>query len=122
MEQWEVEFKWLRIRHFVKDTFQKEKLPDLNAILLSIGINELGVVKQQFSRSEKEDLLHIAACRLMSYDGYYEFVGMDEDGWPHWRQIRTFDQKGLISQEKWLKEKIIAYFSNLHIFDTNEEE
>ena len=44
-EDWEENFDWLKVRHYVKDTFQKDKLPDLNAVLLMIGINELGVIR-----------------------------------------------------------------------------
>ena len=80
METWESDFAWLRIRHLIKDRFGKESLPDLNAILFLIGIQELGRWKAQFTKEEKQDLMHIAVCRLLSYEGYYEFVGRDADG------------------------------------------
>lgn len=111
MQEWELDFKWLEVRHFVKDSLGSEDLPNLNAVLLMIGIQELGRWQSNFTKEEKQDLMHIAACRLLSIDGYYEFEGRDADGWPHWKALRPFSTKGLKNQEKLLKEKIIQYFT-----------
>ena len=110
MEEWKLDFEWLKVRHYIKDTFQRDSLPDLNAILFLIGIQELGRWKQNFSKEEKQDLMHIAVCSLLSLEGYYEFAGRDADGWPHWKQLRPFTMQGLKTQEEFLKEKVIEYF------------
>lgn len=112
MEEWKLEFEWLRVRHLVKDAFKREALPDLNAILFLIGIQELGRWKTAFTKEEKQDLMHIAVCRLLSYDGYYEFAGRDEDGWPHWNSLKPFTTKGTDEQERILMTKVIQYFSD----------
>jgi hypothetical protein len=111
-EDWELEFEWLRVRHLVKEVIGREgdQLPDLNAILFLIGIQELGRPRASFSKEEKQDLMHIAVCRLLAYDGYYEFAGRDADGWPHYRQVKTLKVKGLKDQEALLKLKAIEYF------------
>lgn len=113
MEAWEFDFLWLRVRHLVKERFGRQQLPDLNAILFLIGIQELGRWKSSFTKEEKQDLMHIAVCRLMSYDGVYEFAGRDQDGWPHWRQMKAIDVRGVEQQEQWLKERVIQYFNDL---------
>ncbi len=111
MEEWELEFEWLRIRHFVKNKFGKSELPDLNIVLLLIGIQEVGILKQgRYTKEEKTDLMHIASCRLLSMDGYYEFKGNDQDGWPHYQLLKPFTLKGVKEQELYLKEKVIQYF------------
>lgn len=110
MEEWEFEFEWLRVRHLVKNALHRENLPDLNAILFLVGIQELGRWKKDFTKEEKQDLMHIAVCRLLSYDGYYSFVGRDEDGWPHYESVRPLTVKGVGEQAQMLKEKIIQYF------------
>lgn len=112
MENWETDFEWLRVRHWVKEKMGHDALPDLNAILFLIGIQELGHVKDQFSKEEKQDLMHIAVCRLLSEDGYYEFEGLDTEGWPHWKPLRPFTVKGLKDQESVLIQKVIRYFKN----------
>jgi hypothetical protein len=110
MEDWELDFEWLKVRHYVRDSMKREELPDLNAVLFLMGIQEYGRVNPKFTKEEKQDLMHIAVCRLLHSDGYFEFVGRDADGWPHWKQVIAMDLKGIDSQERFLKEKLIQYF------------
>ena len=113
MESWEKDFEWLRVRHLIKNRFHKEALPDLNAILFLIGIQELGRWQKEFSKEEKQDLMHIAICRLLSYEGYYLFKGRDADGWPHWEQLKKVPVAGVKEQESLLKKNVIRYFDEL---------
>lgn len=113
MEEWELDFEWLHVQHIVKDAMRRETLPDLNAVLFLIGIQELGRWKKNFSKEEKQDLMHIGVCRLLSYEGYFEFVGRDEDGWPHYRQILEMPQQSTTQQEKLLKICSVRYFKEL---------
>lgn len=113
MEAWERDFHWQRIRHLLKARFRRESLPDLNAILFIIGIQELGRWKQQFTKEEKQDLMHIAVCRLLSTEGYYEFIGRDADGWPHYELRRPVPGGEVAEQEALLQAKIIEYFEEL---------
>lgn len=122
MEDWAFDFEWLKVRHFVKDSTQRDALPDLNGVLFMVGIQELGRWPDQFSKEEKQDLMHIAVCRLLSYDGYYEFVGRDEDGWPHFKAIKKLKVSGVKEQERLLKEKLIQYFRVLEKESAGEEE
>ncbi|MBR9919826.1 MAG: hypothetical protein GYB31_03240 [Bacteroidetes bacterium] len=110
MEEWAIDFEWLRVRHLVKDQLGRKDLPDLNAILFLIGVQELGRWKARFTKEEKQDLMHIAVCRLLSYDDYYVFKGRDADGWPHYEQVRPFKVKGVRDQSVVLKENVIRYF------------
>jgi hypothetical protein len=112
MEFWEKDFEWLRVRHFVRESLGKDSLPDFQTMLFLIGVQELGrVPKSKFSKEEKRDLMHIAVCTLLEPEGYYEFEGRDQDGWPHWKEVRTFDIKGVKEQEEFLISRIINYFS-----------
>lgn len=113
MDNWEADFEWVRIRNLLQKTFGKDTLPDLNAVLFLIGIQELGRWKKVYSKEEKQDLMHIAICRLLSYDGYYRFAGRDADGWPHYEMVMSVDVKGMATQEEYLKGKVIQYFREL---------
>lgn len=114
MEDWEFDFEWLKVRHTVKDVLKHDALPDLNIVLLMIGIQELGFWKKGFTKEEKQDLMHIGVCQLMSYEGFYEFVGRDTEGWPHYKMLKPYDNiKGEKVQERLLKENAIKYFKEL---------
>lgn len=113
MENWELDFEWLRVQHIVKDAMRREKLPDLNTVLFLIGMQELGRWQRKFSKEEKQDLMHVAVCRLLSREGYFTFVGRDEDGWPHYRQMRELDAQGLPDQERLLKIEAVYYFKDM---------
>jgi hypothetical protein len=119
-ENLQLEFDWLELRHKVKDNLKLDKLPDLNAVLLFIGVQELGRWKSaKFKKEEKQDLMHIAVCTLMSEDGYFKWDGLDTDGWPHFKALRLFDMKGVDTQENYLKAKAISYFRHFHIQSTS---
>lgn len=118
MEEWEFDFEWLRVRHYVKDALGYSQLPDMRAILMLIGIQELGFKQSDFSKEEKQDLMHIAVCTLLEPIGYFAFVGRDDQGWPHWDRLKLFKLKGAKPQEQLIKKQIIHYFE----IANNEEE
>jgi len=110
VEDWQLDFEWLRVQHFVRDMMGRSTLPDLQAILFLIGIQESGRIAEVYTKEEKQDLMHVAVCALLSTDGYYELEGIDQDGWPHYKQVKKFRIAGVDAQEKRLKEKVIEYF------------
>ncbi|MDQ3536017.1 MAG: hypothetical protein M3421_10375 [Bacteroidota bacterium] len=83
---------------------------DLNAVLFLIGVQELGQGKRNFSKEEKQDLMHIAICKALSLSGFYILEGSDEQGWPHWRLVKKLPHFDLLEQEKLLKMCVIDYF------------
>lgn len=83
---------------------------DLNEVLYLIGIQELGQGAKPFSKEEKQDLMHIAICKVLSLAGYYELEGLDAQGWPHWKMIKKLPHFDLPEQEKLLKMHVIEYF------------
>lgn len=110
------DFEWLQLRHKVMDTLKIQKLPDLNAILLFIGIQEMGKLRSiKAKKEEKQDLMHIGVCTLLEADGYYQWDGMDIDGWPHFKKLKNFEIKGVDEQERYLKSKAIEYFYQLNL-------
>ena len=52
-ETWEIDFEWLRVRHLVQDAMKRDSLPDMNAILFLVGVQELGRWKTEFTKEEK---------------------------------------------------------------------
>ena len=101
--------RWLNVENMLRERF--DKLPNMEAILFLIGMNELNFAPDtNFTKEQKQDLMHIAVCTLLSQVGYYEPAGRDEDGWPHFHEIVRPSINGLLEQEQILKECIIRYF------------
>lgn len=122
MEDWELDFEWVRVKHIVKDTMGRSILPDFQTVLFLIGVQELGLIQHEFTKEEKQDLMHIAVCKLLSYDEYYEFVGRDQDGWPHYKPIKDVPVEGADDQEQFLKQFVIRYFKELEVENGGFEE
>jgi len=87
------------------------KRPDLNALLLLIGIQELNQGITTFTKEQKQDLMHIATCRLFSLSGHYEQTHVDADGWPHYKLLRPVPFANLKEQERMLKWHALEYFA-----------
>jgi hypothetical protein len=102
--------RWWNLEAELADRFGKK--PDLDAILYLIGIQETQYLKPKISKEEKQDLMHVAVCTILLPSGYYELEGSDEDGWPHFRQLKALPELGLREQEDFLKDHILLYFQN----------
>jgi hypothetical protein len=105
----EQEVKWIELKAKMQDRFAK--VPDLQTLIFLIGVNEVGIdLTQEITKEQKQDLMHVAMCILLSYDGFYEYKFDDEEGWPHFEKVKDFPDLSLMHQENYLKEKIIQYF------------
>lgn len=86
---------------------------DLDAILFLVGVQELGQGYREFKKQEKTDLMHIAICRLLMQYGYYEYEGMDADGWPHYRPLAKLPLLNPTQQSLLMKEALVEYFKQM---------
>ncbi len=107
----ELEQQWQALQNKLKAL--TGKTADLNGTLFLIGVQELGQGVKNFTKEQKQDLMHIAICRLLTADGYYELEGQDQDGWPHYKLIKALPQFDLLAQEKLLKMHVIEYFEQI---------
>jgi len=104
----DLQTRWWKLEERLMDRFGKK--PDMEAILFLIGIQEVGEIKNKFSKEQKQDLMHVAVCTVLSSSGYYELEGADADGWPHFRQLKTLPQMDLVTQENFMKDHVLMYF------------
>ena len=86
------------------------KKPDMEAILFLIGMQETGFIRDKISKEQKQDLMHVAVCTLLSQSGYYQKDHTDKDGWPHFTQLKELPVTTLPEQENFLKDHILLYF------------
>lgn len=83
---------------------------DLNGVLFLIGVQELGHGAKRFTKEQKQDLMHIGICKVLSLSSYYHFERRDKEGWPHYILNRALPQGGIEKQEALLKMHVIEYF------------
>lgn len=106
------EQRWINVEFFLRERFGKK--PEMEAILYLIGINELGAFpdEKNFTKEQKQDLMHIAVCKLLSQVGVYVLDHYDEEGWPHYMATGIEAPGTMLDQEQLLKECIIRYFED----------
>ncbi|MDH7463241.1 hypothetical protein QEG73_18225 [Chitinophagaceae bacterium 26-R-25] len=104
----DLQSRWWQLEAKLVERFGKK--PDMETILFMIGVQELGDIQKKFSKEQKQDLMHIAVCTVLTPSGYYEMEGVDADGWPHYRQLKELPKYGLKEQEDFLKDHVLMYF------------
>lgn len=107
----EFDIKWNELLNKLSGVIGK-KPTDLNSVLFLIGVQELGKGHRAFTKEQKQDLMHIAICKVLSLSGYYELEGIDEEGWPHWKLVKKLPHFDILEQEKLLKMHVMEYFEN----------
>lgn len=115
MKPAEIHIKWKALQHKLAEAFDSE-LPDLKVVLFLIGVQELGKGPGRYSKRQKEELMHIATCRLLSEMGFYELEGLDQDGWPHWKLVKPVPSFAMMEQELLLMSLAIHYFEDIYDF------
>ena len=109
--------RWEKLVNILSDQFSQGEDLDLDAIIYLIGVQELGKVHNEYKKDEKLNLMHIAICRLLEPDGFYEFEFFDEDGWPHYRVKEELPPLKAGEQSVLMKEAIVSYFIEREVID-----
>ncbi|GAB3932885.1 hypothetical protein [Mucilaginibacter myungsuensis] len=109
----EINTKWKEWQGRIAEDFDSDT-PDIKVMLFLIGVQELGKGPGKFSKRQKEELMHIANCKLFSMMGFYELEGQDQDGWPHWKLVNPIPNYTLLEQEMTIKSLIIAYLEEMY--------
>ena len=107
--------RWWNLEAKLVERFGKK--PDVETVLFLIGIQEFGDIKEKFTKEQKQDLMHIAVCSLLSPSGYYELESVDQDGWPHFKQLKAMPDMNAFEQENFLKDHILLYFIDHNLND-----
>jgi hypothetical protein len=105
----DLQARWWKLEEKLLERFGKK--PDMESILFLIGVQEVGGVGHSFTKEQKQDLMHVAVCSILIPGGYYELEGWDEDGWPHFKQIKELPPMEFMQQENFMKDHVLFYFS-----------
>ena len=112
MKPSEINAKWNQLQKRIAEDFDTD-LPDMKVMLFLIGVQELGQGPKKFTKRQKEELMHIATCKLFSQMGFYELEGADQDGWPHWKLVKQIPSYTLMEQEMLMKSLVVTYFDDM---------
>jgi len=104
----DLQSRWWQLESKLVERFGKK--PDLETILFLVGVQEFGDIREKFTKEQKQDLMHIAVCQLLSESGYYELEKVDEDGWPHFKQLKALPALNMVEQENFIKDHVLLYF------------
>ncbi len=105
------EEEWKEVMNTLEKQFEKQ--PDLQSIIFLVGHRTLGKLQTKFTKEQKQDLIHVGVCTLLSKANYYTYLTDDDDGWPHFEYNREMPKLNNEQQEQLLKKMIIEYFKNL---------
>ena len=109
----DIQLRWWKLEEKLLEKFGKK--PDMEAILFLVGIQEFGDIRDKFTKEQKQDLMHVAVCTLLSQSGYFEVEQYDDDGWPHFKQLKAMPEMNMIEQENFLKDHVLLYFETHNI-------
>jgi hypothetical protein len=107
----DIQQRWWALEAKLVEKFGKK--PDLEAVLFLVGLQETGFIVEKISKEQKQDLMHVAVCTLLAQSGYYIKDGNDEDGWPHFSQIKEIPVLPLVEQENFIKDHVLLYFDQI---------
>ncbi len=104
----DLQTRWWKLESKLLERFGKK--PDMEAILFLVGMQETGFIQTKITKEQKQDLMHVAVCTLLSQSGYYILEGKDEEGWPHFKQLKDIPSLHVAEQENFLKDHVLLYF------------
>jgi hypothetical protein len=99
---------WQLLQERLSERFGGEM--DYDTILFMIGLQELNKPYRKYKKDEKLEVMHVAICTLLEPYGFYEYVGNDEEGWPHWNLKENLPHLDAKQQNKLIIDSIIEYF------------
>ncbi len=105
-ERWQMVLDWVAAR------FGKQ--PDIEAILFLIGLQSRGIgYDPDMPKERKQDTIMEGTFCSFEKLGFYERVGLDEDGFWIWERSVDIPKLSIEDQEKLLKIGIVRFFEDV---------
>lgn len=99
---------WEKLQHQLKARFGSTL--EMDALIFVIGLQELGKPHRKYKKDEKIAIMHVAVCTLLEPFGFYKYIGLDGDGWPHWELVEELPALDAKQQNRLMVDAIIDYF------------
>lgn len=102
--------RWDRLQRWIQQRFGRQGA-GIEPILFLIGIQERGQgYEPKLAKEAKQDLIMEGTYHAFAALGFYEQVGMEEDGAWIWERVVTLPKLSVEEQEKLLRLAILHYF------------
>lgn len=111
--------EWFRFLKQFERRFNLEGITP-EGILFLVGVNVLGKGVRKFSRQEKEDVIHVGMCEVLTLFGYFEKSGEGDGGWPRYDLKKKMPRLGGAEQERLVKLGILEYFKKERLIDGDD--
>jgi hypothetical protein len=105
-----VEQLWGRLMARLQTEWDKHNI-NTEALLLLIGLREMGWGPRQLSKEEKFNLIHVGMCTVLAPAGYYQLERHDDEGWPHYALAKPLPQMDVFAQALFLRRHLVQYFT-----------
>lgn len=105
--------RWQLVLEWIEHRFEQE--PGIEAILFLIGVQSRGIgYDPEMKKERKQDTIMEGTFCAFEKLGFYERVGLDENGFWIWeRSIDQIPKLSIDDQEKLLKLGIVRFFDDV---------
>lgn len=110
MRSAELKADWETLLEKLTKQFPGDGDLDLDGVLLLVGTQELQMGYVKMKKDIKINVLHVAICTVLEPYGYYEFEKRDEEGWPHYKALKTLPNLKAGEQAILMKQAVVNYF------------
>ena len=102
--------RWEKLVAVLSDRFSDGEALDVEGILYLVGLQELGQVHRKMKKDDNVNLIHVGICAVLEPFGYYRFVYIDDEGWPHFELLEELPPLKPGEQSVLMKEALVSYF------------
>lgn len=99
---------WAKFKEVFKQNYGH--YPSVISGLFLVGLNQFTSEPKITTKEEKQEVIHVGLCALLSQENIYKFSHFDADGWPHFVVSTDAEQIQIEKQENYIKKLIINYF------------
>lgn len=98
---------------YFKNDFKQQygEYPSVISTLFVVGLSIIETELNSLTKEEKQDVIHVGLCEILSQEGLYVKTHVDEDGWPHFKATQKTKTLDIEKQETYLRQRILNYFN-----------
>lgn len=101
--------QWANFKNDFKQQYGES--PSVISSLFLVGLAVIKAELTELSKEQKQEVIHVGLCEVLTKDDLYVKTHTDEDGWPHYQATKKATQLDVEKQETYLRQMILNYFN-----------